>query len=246
MRHLLLMLGVILIALPAAAGDIKIFHATNPITIDGQAADWSDKPLSYLVKEKLSMGVRYDSTMLYLLFNSQDEATMRTIMMGGITVWLDSTGSRDKLVGVRYLPPLPDRPVDQDDDRRLMMREQKRGLSVIEGSDNTWLTDSTSQHVKATIDRGRSGLLIEMQIPLRYTDSTDYAANVRSGDKLGIGIEIGGGSKSRPPGEMDTMGGGRPGGGMRSGGGRPGGRGSDSDRPQMETINEWIKVTIGG
>lgn len=67
---------------------------SQPLTIDGDNADWP-RPLPYHDdKEKLDYFISNDSTNLYIALSTKDEQTQQKILQGGLTVWLNTTAEK--------------------------------------------------------------------------------------------------------------------------------------------------------
>ena len=57
----------------------------------------------YTIDDKpIIIGLQNDSNNLYLLLKAEDRDTQMMIMRGGLTVWLDSKGGKNKKFGIRY------------------------------------------------------------------------------------------------------------------------------------------------
>lgn len=86
---------------------VDSYWATRPMRIDGQIADWDTVPLTYFKDSDVQLGLCNDNTNLYILFCTYDARWMQAIRRGGLTLWLDDSGKKKKIFGVRYVggPP---------------------------------------------------------------------------------------------------------------------------------------------
>jgi len=67
---------------------------SQPLTIDGDDADWV-KPLPFHSdKEKLDYAITNDSTNLYITLSTRDEQTQQKILQGGLTVWINTSAEK--------------------------------------------------------------------------------------------------------------------------------------------------------
>lgn len=68
--------------------------------------EWN-RALHWLPEEEVTVGLLNDDRMLYLRLSARNRAIQRQVMAAGLTVWLDETGGRSEIYGIRF--PLPSR-----------------------------------------------------------------------------------------------------------------------------------------
>ncbi len=81
--------------------DIGSQWITQPMVIDGQAADWQGM-LVFPEKEALGLGVANDADNLYLCIITSDPQLRRLIMVRGLTIWINVQGKRKQTYGIKY------------------------------------------------------------------------------------------------------------------------------------------------
>lgn len=239
-----------------ACATARIYEARSPwprspITIDGRADDWKGA-LAFVEDGALSLGFSNDRDNLYICVLAANETTRDQIRRGGLTVWFDPKGGRDKALGVRFPaggrpgggpeggpmegptggPPAEgrdrkggfERPTPPEDDEAPEAARDE--VEILERGDDAGrrvkLKDAEGLEIKIEAE---SGLLVyELRIPLAWTASAAAALDARPGATLGVGFETAiARSSGREFGDRGPGGGGgRPPGGM---GGRPGGGG---------------------
>lgn len=209
------------------------------VTIDGidTGSEWENAQYTFDDK-KVTLGLMHDDSHLYLRLSTRDRATQAQVIMGGLTVWFNTSGKKDKTMGVRYPVPVTERsmarpPMQEGDaeppapgDRnsgagtvRQMMMETLTSVEFIgpHKEDRTAMTcnEADSLGVKARIGFMNGNLVYELRMPLRKDAETPYAV---SGDAVsgfvGIGFETGKFAMAR----RDSGQGGRGGQGRRGGG----------------------------
>jgi len=230
----------------------------HPIRIDGKDDDWQGN-LAYLKEKKLALGFYDDGSSLYLCMTTTDRQTQQQVLGTGLTVWFDSTGSEDKIVGIHF--PLramgQGQPMDRErpsvdegerqgpEEMQGMVEKLKGQMEIIgpEKDQQRKLLLPSSEGYDAKVDLHEGKLVYELQIPL-----------MKTGDKgiLGVGLDTPGLDKNRMPqpgGEAPggmPPGGGPPGGGMGRGGPPGGGMGpGGGSRPSLpEALNVWLHVRL--
>lgn len=253
------------------AGDLESFWTAKEFQIDGQLEEWGDYSLNHFEDEKFSVGVRNDSSFLYLMFVTRDQYMVRMAQMNGLKIWLNGKGKKDKNFGLLYYPDFgqdsllfkaPQRaPMDgpQPDGSMPDQSEQRKqflGKKFVVDEDNK-RTDNDSRLYYTTFSSGiyKGVYLIEMRFELNGDEVLgDYLA-AKPKDKIAICFELGGNMRSEMKERRQEMGGGPPGGmrgggddfggggGMPPGGGRPGGMGG-GQRPEMVKLDKWIKIKL--
>jgi len=106
-RHLLVLAGLwcfgVLISPGSAEGaSISSTFVEQPVSIDGDIAEWDNIPFIYLDKSVRILAVANDADALYVSWRFADERLARALCQRGLTVWLDEQGQRQKRFGIRY------------------------------------------------------------------------------------------------------------------------------------------------
>ena len=71
------------------------------IVIDGDDADWQDLKL-YVRDWPVDIGVANDDDFFYVTLSTADRNLQRQAIIRGFEVWVDPSGGRSKILGVRY------------------------------------------------------------------------------------------------------------------------------------------------
>ena len=213
---------------------------SQAIVVDGRTGDWSGTWYSF-ADDRIVMSVTNDGEFLYLGLAPSEMGAQAQITHGGLTIWFDPQGGKDRSFGIRY--PLgregrPARPDSLRGDRRpdaeAMRREFEGRLGELEiltdgGNGRERMPVSEARGIEVRAGFSEEQLACEFKIPLRADLEHPFAAGTIAGQALGIGVEVPGfdrGERSMGRGERGGPGGG-PGGGPDAPGGPPpgGGRG---------------------
>jgi hypothetical protein len=209
---------------------VESHWATQPVHVDGQIAEWGDIPLTYFKDSDVQLGLCNDSKNLYVLFCFYDARRARVIRMGGLTVWLDNSGKKNKVFGLRYTggPPLSELQEsgmagEREETGRQPAGERERflhrqalisnQLTIIDKERNKTTTVSADGSSGPIVSAGVTQDLYtyEFSIPLQSVENTDWVMVARPGQAMSLGFEWGGmGDRRRM---MEDMGGDRAGGG---------------------------------
>ncbi len=76
--------------------------SADTVKVDGKMTEWVESPLTALKDTKMRVALRNDDETLYVLVCCADAASVRSIRMSGITVWLDPSGKKKKDFGIRF------------------------------------------------------------------------------------------------------------------------------------------------
>ncbi len=254
--------------------EIESHWAGNVITIDGDMSEWPDSTRTYFKKKKALVGVSNDGKNLYLLFRFGEPAWLTAMAMGNLTVWVDTSGKRQKQLGFRYsggMDPAAGMRAPggrQPTGRRVPTGGDREGLRppggrqmeppelrVISGDDDSGIGVSLQG---ADGPAARSSILdriytLELKIPLSDRPDDWYGIDVEPGALVSLGFELTIDREQIPEmGQRGVSGGMRPGGiGGRSGGmsggmgGRGGGTGGAMGGMTMPQEQKiWIKVVL--
>lgn len=235
--------------------------------VDGEMTDWPGGSTAYFEDLSLQLGLRNDNQNLYVLFRFNNQAWAQAIRIGGVTLWLDSSGKKKKDFGIRYTGgPLPSIPQmegtsDRGGFKEAMTPEQQQRLSKMEKAmaDRITLIDKKNNQEISLRPDGSDGVSVcyaspqgiytyEFSIPLKRGSAFDCGMGAIPGQTVSLGFEWGGMNKEDRQKIMERMGGEPPSGGM--GGGPPGGMGGGrrpggGSRPQAAEKQElWVKTRL--
>lgn len=234
---------------------------TQALRVDGNLSDWETE-MNYHKPSKLYYSISNDRENLYVALNVKDAMVQRKIMMFGMTLWMDTTGGKGQLKGLRYPVPaekrrevpgetesnedLPKRAIQArpDDNRKVIVKAHTDRKVLLGFNDKEKETVSIAEDmgIDVRIQAGKmTGLTYEAKIPFDKL----YSSKGLPDKKLSLGIITGhlelsdGLPRMRPSGGMNPGGGMYPGGGRR-GGGTPGGRFDHMEELQKST-ELWLK-----
>lgn len=252
MRLSLFLLALLVVAGCRTVSPLYTADAITPETaVDGQATEWPNALRPVPGEAGLSLGLRRDADALVVAVIAGDERQARRIALGGLRIWVDPMGGRDRVLGLRFPAPdalgereisaqdRPRRGGPMDDGLRRRFNDALDAIEITRGDAEPvrQLAGSVDGLVTAATWTDR-GLVIEMRLPLGARPDL-LAAGV--GPALGLGIELVE-VRQAPPRA-------RPQGGR--GGGRVGGQGPDPDaqfeereRPSstVETVTRWLRI----
>ncbi len=222
------------------------------INVDGQPEDWLQVPLYHLEKPPFGIALCNDHEFLYLRLTTHDQQLQQQIRSGGLTVWFDPQGKKEKEVGIGFptagtrMPPGRDRgqaenkdggppegrdggpPEGSGPDDRQRPKQDARFVLTVGGKElGSYPVTKNNFAVSMALGQQQTGLVYELQIPLAA--GSLFRQSIVPSTLLGIGLETGKGHPSAGAGEQkqgDSDGG--PGGGSSGGpgggsGGGPGG-----------------------
>lgn len=265
-KFLLFTITIIAIASIGAADDLKARWIDKAITADGALDDWKGMPFeSY--KDYATYAVGNDSENLYVAIRFKDPMWLRSIRQGGLTIWINNRGKKDKIIGFKYNGG-PDREEMEKfvEESRRKPQGDMRSFSMMEGEfdredsievmfavlEKDWwfqptLIDTNGANGPAVAFGIENGIFCyEYVIPLGKSGIKFYGVNIDLKKKIRIGFEWGGvEKKDRPRGGMRIGGTGIEGGiGGRGGGmGRPpGGMERGDFEKYMKKQEFWIKA----
>jgi hypothetical protein len=226
-------------------------------TIDGSLEEWSSASMVVFEGLEVSLGVRNDSSFLYLAGRIANASLQQMVDQSGVVVWLDPEGGHRKDLEIHFPASRAARAnlnrgefwdsltEDQKAKARKQMEEMRRGVLVIDKR-------SVDSHVYKPGDvEGFAGVIAESQglisfearIPLQIEKHFPKFSGMNLGKRVAIGVGLGGstGDRSRnvdfdgapPTGEFGFPGrGGAPGNFPRGG----------SQVPEKKEI--WLEVSL--
>jgi uncharacterized membrane protein YgcG len=262
--NLAIVSGVLLSAVLYGCSSVPLLKSTwnnNQIVVDGKEDDWKNETV-YLSDQSVILGVRNDTSDIYVLFKTSSRQQSYQILGRGLTVWFDPSGGKDKIFGIHF----PLGRTGQGEYREQSGEEGQENqegtpqptetdLEVIDNrqSGPVQLTPVEAKGIELNIKNYDDYLVYEMKIPLHSSEDHPYAINVK-GKSIGLGFE-GGTMQARSSGEERSGegggyggegGGGGYGGGFggRHGGGRRGGGGREGGGERPKPIDFWLKVDL--
>ncbi|MGM0532195.1 MAG: hypothetical protein ACQER7_12690 [Bacteroidota bacterium] len=244
--------------------NISSTYRDQPLVIDGKLDEWK-QDATYDRSSKLHYAVTHDKDNIYVGLMVKDDIVQRKILMFGLTLWIDTTGGKKQMKGVRY--PIPSKEREKDESRNLSDRDLPERTRQAMPDDNTGRiikpalmdkmtligfddfekeTVSVAEQtgINARIQRQELiGLTYELKIPIDmlYADETLHDKDLSLGIITGHLDSPDRGSDLRSPGGMN------PGGGMSPGRGRGGQRDRREREPgNLEELQETTKLWLKG
>ncbi|MDE3056718.1 MAG: hypothetical protein KGJ59_02005 [Bacteroidota bacterium] len=240
----------------------------HEIVVDGKENDWHDSTL-YLPDDQVSVGIRNDSSDVYVIFKTTSRQQSFQFFGLGFTVWFDPAGGDDKQFGIHFplgrqgrgeFQPLQEGQEGNTEEREKMMQEMESQLEIIDKSKSgpVQLSPVEAKGIELYIKNYQDYLVYEMKVPLHTSKETPYAINA-TGKAIGIGFEGGTfqprsrdeggrggfGGRGGEGGGRGGFGGGRGGrGGYGRGGGGHGGTNGEQGAARPKQINFWLKVNL--
>ncbi|GAB5535371.1 MAG: hypothetical protein Rubg2KO_16200 [Rubricoccaceae bacterium] len=263
-------LGLLLVSVVGCSSTQRIQSAPSdqPVALDGEVSDFAGAIRIVEGETGLSMGVKNDDDAVYVALVVRSESALRQILGGGLTLWLDPEGGKEKALGVRF--PLAAAGAEaraagrrgsgdeapSAEEMQALLRERFGAAlgeyEVVRGDGaqgvRFFTSDAGAVGVGGSFDHGE--LVLEYRIPLGGT--AEYALGAEPGGEIGLGLatpeverpaqreEGRAGRGGRSGGRSGGMGGRR--GGGRGRGGQSGGRASQPGPP--EPLNVWTRVEL--
>jgi hypothetical protein len=199
------------------------------IKIDGVDDDWEKNKMEIIKDSKIAVGILCDKNYVYLGIAPLERSAAMQILTMGFTIWFDSTGKGDKILGIRYPIGMsggrPMTPADYNQSENpfdIMAKKELNKVEIIGPGklDRTRLTQYELSGISVKLTHQKDGMFYEVKVPLRPSDNCPYAINATSGKPITILLETGEFKKPEFAGRMPGgQGGGRmPAGGMPMGG----------------------------
>jgi hypothetical protein len=246
--------------------ELQTRWSAEPVKVDGEMTDWPSGSTVYFEDPGVQLGLRNDDQNLYLLVRFDNRSWARAIRMGGLTVWLDSSGKKKKDFGIRYFggPSAFDmqkpggsqgggfrESLSPEQQQRLEEMEKARAdqiLVIDKKADNEiGLPADGSAGPAASSASSQDAYTYELSLPLRKGGTSGFGIGAEPGKIISLGFEWGGVSREDRQKMMESMGGGSPrgmGGGPHGGpgGGMPGGRRSGIKSAEKQEL--WVKTRL--
>ncbi len=188
--------GSLLIVLALSGGcrtplDLASVWTGSPVRIDGSSSDWTT--LTVLKSPSLSLGARNDEENLYLCLTTADPDIQAQILFAGFTVWFLPSHEDAEPLGSQF-PVKQDRPGrvdDRDQFESLFQAFEPRMnfLLVLEGFDRQQFSVLEAPGMQVLIGLSRGLLVYELQVPLKKTPKTPYAAVPAADGSIAVTFE---------------------------------------------------------
>lgn len=101
MKKLLLAIGISL-SLSATAQDALSTWTAQPVTIDGQAAEWPQFFRFYAPGTRFQFDVMNDKSNLYICVRATEMEAQARLMHSGLTLWFDPAGKKKQKEGLSF------------------------------------------------------------------------------------------------------------------------------------------------
>jgi hypothetical protein len=248
-----------LAALLGGCGEPKLESrwCDREIVIDGDHMEWEGAVVRPGDTDAV-VGLLNDDAHLYLCLSSIDEGITRQVLGGGLTLWIDPQGGKERALGFRF--PLGARtreahrelPEQRPDPDAMLasIEDSEPEIEVITGGGlPTRMFLAQAMGIDLDVGLTKGALVYEAKIPLSSSDGR-YAIQASPGSRIGLGLAT---PKIEREGRRERMPHGAPpgdrGGGPGMGGGRPGGmgggmRGRGPGPGIPEPLDIWVTVTL--
>jgi hypothetical protein len=205
-RRLSTLLGAVLVLAGGALGGCSSGPALtssvpdSPISVDGSIDDWQGD-LNALKDGALSVGVRNDASVLYVVARTSDRRLLRRFVTRGLVLWLDPEGGNDEVLGVEYptgAQPTGDAQRPTTDALRTLLESSLTEMRVRPAGAEDWRVHaadgSRGIETAATLD-DFGALTVEFRVPLGSDAGTGgapsgrtYALGAGPDGTVGVGI----------------------------------------------------------
>ena len=240
---------------------LKSTWRDREITVDGASTEW-ENAVTYVEKNAVAIGVLNDEEYMYICLAAPERQIAAQVVSGGLTVWFDPEGGKDKTFGIRFPLGMQQRGLSGDTRQgtREGRQEPKKLQSLLEDIGDEMellgpkaaplarLDIPSAQGIGIEVKLGQfqGSLVYELKVPLARSGAHPYAIGAVAGKVIGLGFE----APKSERGEMRKgmgrrgggMGGGPPGGGG-FGGRPPGGRGGVASKmPEPLELRAKVKL----
>ena len=248
---------------------VEIHWSAEPMQIDGEMTEWGGMPTSYFEDSGVQLGLCNDSENLYILFPFSNQTWARAIRMGGVTLWLDNSGKKNKDFGIRYTggpspsemqkPGMAGEGGFQDNltpEQKERLKKQQESMAdqikIIykKSGQEISIPANDSSGPAASFASVQSIYSYEFRLPLQKSGAFDYGIGAQPGQTISLGLEWGDIEMGDRQSMRQQGGGGM---GMPPGGGPPGGGGMGGRPPsgpggpgmqKPEKQELWVKTQL--
>jgi hypothetical protein len=237
-KALLVMLCAIAFAACSNSIELSSKAVERQMRIDADDSEWRDNAV--LVDDgRFSLGFQNDSVDLFIYIKTMDRTLERQIMMGGLTIWMDSTGGDAKYFGIRFPlggERLQGSPGSSPDPSAREGEIERSIAAVVPECEVLGSKETDRQRVPLGRSSGIDGrmkfveeaLVYELRVGLRKGPDDAFAFGWGKDGEIGVQLETRRPERRRrefegtPRPSPDQGRGERPPGGMRGGGRHPG------------------------
>jgi hypothetical protein len=237
----------------------------------GESIDstWAYSSVYFLEDNNLSIGLANDNDALSIMLKSADRQTQAKIMRGGLIVWLDTGGKKNKIFGVHYPVGMQSRIEPRGEhaaERKEPPNADDRGdfqrwsftlpdtMEIIgpQKDEKKMFPITNDRGVEIATSTERGTITYRLVIPLMALTDSSYYLNIAGGKLVGVGFETGEFKAPENFGRRGGYSGGEPGEGPDGGfgggfGGRGGMRGGDREGGRnFDPISYWAKINLAG
>lgn len=248
---------VLILIISFGCSTYEATYQEKALKIDGSSSDWTTS-LDKKGNSDLYYSITNDSENLYVRLNTSNQSIQRKIHMNGLSIWVDTTGKKNKQLGIkcpinRSPQNINKRPMSKQEQQTVAWNKNQLLEADFYGFNNgheQYFVASNPYDVEISISQDEfKSFFYEVKIPfssmnLNYTDL--YSQTFSMGfviEALEIPSSLGMSGGGRPQG----AGGGRPqgpGGGQMGRGGPQEITGGTSARPDQSEIQELTAATI--
>ena len=176
--------------------------ATPETVVDGQADEWPQALRPVPREAALSIGLRRAPDALFVAVIAGDDRQARRIALGGLRLWIDPEGGRERTLGIQFPAPAPlgDRDLRAEVGARrqggtstpdALRRRFESALGSVEvtrgEAPSRRLAAGTVDGLETAASWTRRGLVIEMRVPL---EASPALLPTPAGDAIGVGVEL--------------------------------------------------------
>jgi hypothetical protein len=225
-------------------------YQEKALKIDGSSSDWTTTLDSK--NSDLSYGISNDKDNLYIRINIIDQSIQKKIMLGGLTLYIDTTGKKKEKVGITCPVKKALSKMDRNMMKKMQSQQEWKRDQLLEIEffgfkihNESYFVSQNPYGIEVSIDQDQfRSLYYEMKIPLKSIYDNYSNLSLKT---LSIGIETGNLDMPTPgnrPAGMNSRPTGMSGGGK--GGGRAGNKpsGVRPDSSSMSNLTSPTKIWI--
>ncbi|MGB5108046.1 MAG: hypothetical protein WBP29_09000 [Candidatus Zixiibacteriota bacterium] len=206
LRFLLFTLAIItMLTFPLFGDDLASDWANTEMTIDGDGDEWRDRTFTYYDNDKTAIALMNDSANIYLIVISRNEATISRLQRGGLSVWLNGEGKKNRDYGLRYRagrigkdsrkpPEGMEAPADMQVRSKEMEERQTRLrqlITVFEKKSSSEISNKGEQGPAAAATFGKDIYAVEFKIPIKSSNDSGYGISLAPDKAPTLGLEFG-------------------------------------------------------
>jgi len=189
----------------------------TPPNIDGSNSDWEGGTLTLYKKVQVSYAFRNDADNLYVIFIFNEprkillrQSVMSTIRDSGITLWLNTDGTKKKKYGIKFaiktvsaenyiqiVEEMMGEPMPEEKKQQIKAKESYQIFhnEVIDKEGEVPIIASGPTAPAFNTSGGREKVVYEFKIPLKKDETHPVGISCAPGESFTIGFEWGGTTK---------------------------------------------------